>query len=131
MTDQFDPTKGRAPFDDPVTGDQSLPDESQPRQPGADVAASQAANAGTAPGLPGRAEIIERYARLCGRDVSNVPYWVAFSKWRSACINAGVQARYLAGHMADDGYLQEARVRAEQGARLGVAARDALRTLGI
>jgi aminoglycoside phosphotransferase (APT) family kinase protein len=85
----------------------------------------------TAPGSPRRAELVERYARLSGRDVSNLPYWVAFSRWRLACIGAGVQARYLAGHMADDGYLAEARARAEQGARLGEAARDALRQLGI
>jgi aminoglycoside phosphotransferase (APT) family kinase protein len=83
------------------------------------------------PGFPGRAEIIERYARLSGRDVSDVPYWVAFSRWRSACIGAGVQARYLAGHMADDGYLDEAKTRAELGVRLGEAARDALREMGI
>lgn len=85
----------------------------------------------TAPGFPRRAELVSRYARLSGRDVSNLPYWVAFSRWRSACINAGVQARYLAGHMADDGYLEEARARAERGARMGEAARNALRELGI
>ena len=48
---------------------------------------------------------MDRYARLSGRDVSDLPYWVAFARWRSACIGAGVRARYLAGHMADDGYL--------------------------
>jgi aminoglycoside phosphotransferase (APT) family kinase protein len=85
----------------------------------------------TAPGFPSRAEIVDRYARLSGRDLSDLPYYVAFSRWRSACIGAGVQARYLAGHMGDDGYLDEARARAEQGARLGEAARDALRELGI
>jgi hypothetical protein len=59
--------------------------------------------------------------------VSDVPYWVAFARWRSACIGAGVRARYLAGHMADDGYRAEADARAEQGLRLAEAARDALR----
>jgi aminoglycoside phosphotransferase (APT) family kinase protein len=83
------------------------------------------------PGFPSRTELVERYARLSGRDVSGLPYWVAFSRWRSACIGVGVQARYLAGHMADDGYLAEARARAEQGARLGESARAALRELGI
>jgi aminoglycoside phosphotransferase (APT) family kinase protein len=85
----------------------------------------------TAPGFLRRAELVERYARRTGRDVSGLPYWVAFSRWRSACIGVGVQARYLAGHMADDGFLDEARARAEQGARLGEAARDALRQLEI
>ena len=55
MTDQFDPThRGREPFDDPVTGDQTVPSGEQPsREAGADVAASQAANAGMTSGLPG------------------------------------------------------------------------------
>jgi aminoglycoside phosphotransferase (APT) family kinase protein len=83
------------------------------------------------PGFPARADLVERYARLSGRDVSGLPYWVAFSRWRSACIGAGVAARYVSGHMADDGYLGEARARAEQGARLGESARAALRELGI
>jgi aminoglycoside phosphotransferase (APT) family kinase protein len=81
------------------------------------------------PGFPGREEIIARYARVSGRDVSDVPYWAAFARWRSACINAGVRARYLAGHMADDGYLEEARARTEQGVRLAETARDALRAM--
>jgi aminoglycoside phosphotransferase (APT) family kinase protein len=99
-------------------------------EPG-DATAATTPGPSTAPGFASRADLVDRYAWLSGRDVSNVPYWVAFSRWRSACINAGVQARYLAGHMADDGYLQEARARAEQGVRLGEAARDALRELGI
>jgi hypothetical protein len=53
MTDELDPTKRRDPFDDPVTGDQSLPEQPPGRVPGADVAASQVANAGTTTGLPG------------------------------------------------------------------------------
>ncbi|WP_308282892.1 phosphotransferase family protein [Pseudonocardia nigra] len=96
-----------------------------------DTTEATTAGPSTVPGFPRRAELVERYARLSGRDVSNLPYWVAFSRWRMACIGAGVQARYLAGHMADDGYLEEARARAEQGVRMGEAARDALRELGI
>jgi aminoglycoside phosphotransferase (APT) family kinase protein len=99
------------------------------QEPGEDTAATPGPS--TAPGFPRRAELVARYARLSGRDVSDLPYWVAFSYWRLACIGAGVQARYLAGHMADDGYLDEARARAEQGVRLAGAARHALRQLGI
>ena len=55
-------------------------------------------------GFPGRAQLVARYARRSGRDVSDLPYWVAFSRWRIACIGVGVRARYLAGHMGDDGY---------------------------
>src|SRR5512139_1190830 len=62
-----------------------------------------------APGFATRAELIERYARGSGRDMSDLPYYVAFSRWRSACISAGVRARYEAGVMADDGYSAEVR----------------------
>ena len=54
MTDQFDPTRrGREPFDDPVTGDQTLPGDEGGREPGAETRASQAAAAGMTSGLPG------------------------------------------------------------------------------
>ena len=96
-----------------------------------EAAAGTTPGPSTAPGSPRRAELVERYERRSGRDVSGLPYWVAFSRWRSACIGAGVRARYLAGHMADDGYLDEARVSAENGERLGESARNALRELGI
>src|SRR5579863_7587157 len=83
----------------------------------------------TAPGFPPRAEMVARYARASGRDVSNLSYWVAFCWWRSACIGAGVRARYVSGRMADDGYLQQALKRGDDGIRLAAAARDALREL--
>jgi aminoglycoside phosphotransferase (APT) family kinase protein len=82
------------------------------------------------PGFPSRAEIIERYAQLSGRDVSDVPYWVAFAQWRLACIDVGVRARYLAGHMADDGG-EYVRGMTERGPQLAEAARDALRELAV
>ena len=85
----------------------------------------------TVAGFPARAQLVRRYARLSGRDVSNLPYWVAFARWRSACIAVGVRSRYLAGHMADDGYARLL-ASAEPGAAmdrivLAEAARDALR----
>lgn len=84
-----------------------------------------------APGFPSQDELVARYAKTSGRDVSNLPYFVAFARWRSACIMAGVHARYLAGVMGDDGYLDQARQRGEQAEALVHAARDALRDLGI
>jgi aminoglycoside phosphotransferase (APT) family kinase protein len=93
----------------------------------------------TVAGFPARARLVQRYARLSGRDVSNLPYWVAFSRWRSACIGVGVRARYLAGHMADDGFAARLQTPAESrepgsaGSRvvLAEAARDALRDGGL
>ncbi|BBG02523.1 MULTISPECIES: phosphotransferase family protein [Pseudonocardia] len=81
----------------------------------------------TAPGFGLRDELVRRYADGSGRDVADLPYWTAFARWRAACISAGVQARYLAGHMADDGHLAEARSRGEHVTRLGESARAALR----
>src|SRR5579859_7510650 len=85
---------------------------------------------GAAPGFGSRAQVIERYARRSGRDVSDLPYWVAFSPWRSASIGVGVGARYLAGHMADDGHAADALSRAAEGVRLAEAAREALLDMG-
>ena len=90
----------------------------------------------TVPGFPDRAQLVQRYARLSGRDVSNLPYWVAFSRWRSACIGVGVRARYLAGHMADDGFAARLLTSPEPGEAggrvvLAEAARDALREGGL
>ncbi|MEY8040348.1 phosphotransferase family protein [Saccharopolyspora cebuensis] len=56
------------------------------------------------PGFPRRRELVDRYVELTGRDVADLPYYVAFQRWRSACITAGVRARYQAGVMGDDGY---------------------------
>jgi len=85
----------------------------------------------TVAGFPARARLVQRYARRSGRDVSDLPYWVAFSRWRSACIGVGVRARYLAGHMADDGFAATLLTPAEPGTAgdrviLAEAARDAL-----
>ena len=49
-------------------------------------------------------DIVERYAQRSGRDVGALPTYEAFARWRSACISAGVRARYLAGAMPDDGF---------------------------
>jgi aminoglycoside phosphotransferase (APT) family kinase protein len=87
-------------------------------------------------GFPARAQLVHRYTRLSGRDTSNLPYWVAFSRWRSACIAVGVRARYMAGHMADDGFAARLLAPAGPGAAgsrvvLAEAARDALRDDGL
>lgn len=79
------------------------------------------------PGFPSRDDLVGHYVRLSGRDVSDLPYFVAFSRWRSACIVAGVAARYQAGVMGDDGYAEEARTRAAQAEHLVEAARETLR----
>ena len=51
------------------------------------------------PGFPTRQELVDRYAAASGRDVSNLPAYVAFGYWKLACIVEGVYARYVGGAM--------------------------------
>lgn len=52
-------------------------------------------------GYAERAELVERYAERSGRDVSHLDFYVAFARWRSACIGAGVYSRYAGGVMGN------------------------------
>ena len=54
------------------------------------------------PGFPDRAALTEWYGSATGRDLSDLPFYEAFARWRLACIGEGVLARYRAGVMADD-----------------------------
>lgn len=54
-------------------------------------------------GFPSRAELLERYAKRSGRDVSQINFYIAFSHWKSACIVEGVYARYLGGALDTTG----------------------------
>ena len=54
-----------------------------------------------APGFTTRDALLERYAARSGRDVSDIPYFVAFSFWRLACILEGVLARIISGARGD------------------------------
>lgn len=54
------------------------------------------------PGFYTRAEFVERYAEVSGRQLTDVAWWEAFACWRLGCIAEGVLSRYLAGVMGDD-----------------------------
>ncbi len=54
-----------------------------------------------APGFPDRAELLQRYAEVSGRDLSNIDFYVAFALWKLACILEGVYARYVGGALGD------------------------------
>jgi aminoglycoside phosphotransferase (APT) family kinase protein len=62
----------------------------------------------TAEGFPGRLDLLDRYAKVSGRDLGSIDFYVAFAFWKLACILEGVYARYLGGAMGD---LDEAQVR--------------------
>lgn len=53
-----------------------------------------------APGFPAKAELIARYADASGRDLSQLDWYVAFNRFKTACIMHGVYARYRNGQKA-------------------------------
>ena len=69
------------------------PDE--PTRPPADAPSA-------APGFPDRSTLTDWYGSATGRDLSDLPFYVAFARWRLACIGEGVLARYRAGVMGDE-----------------------------
>ena len=54
------------------------------------------------PGFLTRAELSSRYAGRTGRDISALPFYIAFGYWKLACILEGVFARYEGGAMGGD-----------------------------
>ncbi len=50
-------------------------------------------------GFQTREDLIERYTRSSGRDLSRIDYYRAFSYWRGAAITEGVYRRYIDGSM--------------------------------
>ena len=72
------------------------PGESPPAAHGASLPPS------AAEGFPTRAEFLDRYEELTGRDVTKMPYYRAFQYWRSGAIVEGVLDRYLQGKMAGE-----------------------------
>jgi aminoglycoside phosphotransferase (APT) family kinase protein len=71
-----------------------------------DAAEAEKRGMPAATGLPGffsRQELLDRYAALSGRDLSQIGYYVAFGHWKLACIMEGVYARYVGGAMGNQG----------------------------
>jgi aminoglycoside phosphotransferase (APT) family kinase protein len=54
-----------------------------------------------AAGFPGRKQLLERYATVSGRDLSQIDFYVAFGFWKLACILEGVYSRYLGGALGE------------------------------
>lgn len=54
-----------------------------------------------APGYLTPSEVIERYSRNSDRELSDLPYYVAFQFWRLAAISEGVRVRFVSGAMGD------------------------------
>jgi aminoglycoside phosphotransferase (APT) family kinase protein len=56
------------------------------------------------PGFPTRAEVAQHYARLTGRDLSELPFYVAFGYFKLAVVVQGIVARSAAGAMGGQGF---------------------------
>ena len=65
------------------------------------------ADATTSPGFWTRAEFAAEYARLTGRDVSRIGYYVAFGYFKLAVVLEGIHARYQQGKTVGEGFEQE------------------------
>ncbi len=68
-----------------------------------DAATARANDPTSAGGFPAFADLVERYARRTGRDVSGIGYYIAFGCWRLAVISEGVYSRYVHGAMGEGG----------------------------
>ena len=77
-------------------------------------------------GWPSRADVVDRYARQTGLDVSCIGWYVAFSHWKLASIMEGVYVRYRRQVMGDDG--TDIAAQGELVLRLLTAAEQALDT---
>jgi aminoglycoside phosphotransferase (APT) family kinase protein len=82
-------------------------------------------------GYPERSELVARYAERSGRDLATLrdelDVYVAFARWRSACIGAGVYTRYAGGVMggraeADGGTARLAAIQAQAEAAMAALA---------
>jgi aminoglycoside phosphotransferase (APT) family kinase protein len=68
-----------------------------------DPATARANDPTSAGGFPAFSDLVERYARRTGRDVSGIGYYIAFGCWRLAVISEGVYSRYVHGAMGEGG----------------------------
>jgi aminoglycoside phosphotransferase (APT) family kinase protein len=64
-------------------------------------------DATASPGFWTRAEFTAEYARITGRDVSRIGYYVAFGYFKLAVVLEGIHARYLQRKTVGEGFEQE------------------------
>jgi aminoglycoside phosphotransferase (APT) family kinase protein len=58
----------------------------------------------TAPGYPGEAEQLRRYAEFSGRDLSDLGFYIALASFKVAVILEGIHYRYVNGQTVGDGF---------------------------
>ena len=69
-------------------------------QPGDSVPAALP-NPTEAGGFPTREDLLARYESASGAKLPDIDFYIAFARWRAACIHAGVWTRYQAGDMGE------------------------------
>lgn len=78
----------------------------------------------TVAGFTTRAELVERYATRSHLDLEPLPYYLAFSYWKLACIVSGVHQRLARGSLGADP--KDIEAYAQQVVRLAELAHDAM-----
>ena len=83
----------------------------------------------TAPGFLDRGDLATRYARVSGRDISQLDFYTAFAFWKLACIIEGVYARYLGGALGekDPAELEPFRIQVDGAAQKAAACLERLK----
>jgi aminoglycoside phosphotransferase (APT) family kinase protein len=66
-----------------------------------------AASATTAPGFETREQLTARYARITGRDLSRIGYYMAFGCFKLAVVLEGIHARFLQRKTVGEGFERE------------------------
>lgn len=65
--------------------------------------------ASTAPEFPAAGHLAREYARLSGRDLTRLPWYLAFAYFKIAIISQGVHSRYTHGVTVGDGFAEAGR----------------------
>jgi len=66
-----------------------------------------AASVTTAPGFATREQLAARYARITGRDLSRIGYYMAFGCFKLAVVLEGIHARFLQHKTVGEGFERE------------------------
>lgn len=66
--------------------------------------ANATSNVTRVPGFFSRAELVAYYAKLSGRDVSNIEFYQVLATYKLAVICEGIHARFLAGETVGEGF---------------------------
>jgi aminoglycoside phosphotransferase (APT) family kinase protein len=70
---------------------------SEPGGPASPIGGSPAT---AAPGFPTKADLAERYARVTGRDVGELGWFVALALWKAAIFCEAIYGRWMRGELA-------------------------------